>query len=801
MERVQLKLEVYMRFIFPITQENGQFFQNDQSLEQQLKKDPSSKYGFYPRESWWQSGIQFTAKNTPWLKDEAPIRAIADGRVVACRLGTHYQTERLGIHHKEYSLKYSSDFCLIEHVVPLDPNKPEHTFTFYVLYMYLAPRNEWQTSTHAVRRYRLLTTRFVYKQAGVKDARTLIMPGSIIEEAVGPSAQHANGYEYKAFTVLNNQGDTSDIVSVGKQIWLATRKLSNNEFLLGLYTTLISPEWMIERVTANVIDPNGVPGYDKPKNGQVSQSIVTLPPGTRVVYEKTKDYGEYEIDGDPRLMARCEFPDGMKDDQGKEITSAWISVEGEFVHPVENKPFAPQVVHRFDQNSPLVIKAGDSIGYLGRVDQIDSQQSDAVQEHYRIHFELFSQTQPPQSFLNMLIGEDAAATLVWIKDTNSNGFFDSTEKNRADKQDSRKQEDDQPEDSKQSSEIQSRAVTNDQQTNDDHQSSDQDTDKPVFIGDLIKDMSAWDSFKPVVVYHESEWYADPRFKPRVWDAEENEEEGIQEYDVHRFERLAWMQDDPRFNRLVWNWWPVVSNKNLVYHGEITAQMLDIICQGASEHKGLLAALNHYCSLYEINSSLRVAHFLAQCAHESDCFKVTIEYGRYRKSVARRVFSKFKNLAVDEQDKICPNGENGFCLQPDLYNLVYGGRLGNNSDGDGYKYRGRGYIQLTGKNNYRLYTEKHNELNPDDQRDFVAQPALVSDDINYAVESACLYWKFLGAKYRDTNVLADMGTSDLVVRKVSANVNGWYGSTIPRKPSGYENRKTKFKAIAGYLGLL
>ncbi|OOF55428.1 hypothetical protein [Rodentibacter myodis] len=132
----------------------------------------------------------------------------------------------------------------------------------------------------------------------------------------------------------------------------------------------------------------------------------------------------------------------------------------------------------------------------------------------------------------------------------------------------------------------------------------------------------------------------------------------------------------------------------------------------------------------------------------------------------------------------------------------GGRLGNNTTGDGFLYRGRGYIQLTGKNNYKLFTEKHNLFYPDDIKDFVKEPDLVSDNIDYCAESACLYWRYIGARYPDTNNLADMGASEDVLIKVSANINGWYGrGDFPNKAKGYEDRRKRFISISKLLGLI
>jgi predicted chitinase len=76
----------------------------------------------------------------------------------------------------------------------------------------------------------------------------------------------------------------------------------------------------------------------------------------------------------------------------------------------------------------------------------------------------------------------------------------------------------------------------------------------------------------------------------------------------------------------------------------------------------------------------------------------------------------------------------------LFSYVYSSRMGNGDEdsGDGYKYRGRGIIQLTGKDNYKKYNQIHNSTNPDDEQDFLANPDLIVNHIKYGIESAFVY---------------------------------------------------------------
>lgn len=105
--------------------------------------------------------------------------------------------------------------------------------------------------------------------------------------------------------------------------------------------------------------------------------------------------------------------------------------------------------------------------------------------------------------------------------------------------------------------------------------------------------------------------------------------------------------------------------------------------------------------YEINTKLRVAAFLAQCAHESGNFRAIKENLNYRPATLRKLFSKyFPTDALAAQYCAMPN------KQEAIANRIYANRMGNGPEesGDGYRYCGRGLIQLTGKDNYTRYAQ-------------------------------------------------------------------------------------------------
>jgi putative chitinase len=155
--------------------------------------------------------------------------------------------------------------------------------------------------------------------------------------------------------------------------------------------------------------------------------------------------------------------------------------------------------------------------------------------------------------------------------------------------------------------------------------------------------------------------------------------------------------------------------------------------------------------FEINTPLRLAHFLAQCGHESGGFRLTKENLNYSAKGLKGIFSKyFKEAGLAEAYERKPEK---------IANRVYGGRMGNGpeSSGDGSKYCGRGYIQLTGKDNYVAFGKSINE-------DMTANPEKVST--HYALLSAAWFFTKNGL-----HKMADGGATDAVVTQITKRVNG------------------------------
>ena len=164
------------------------------------------------------------------------------------------------------------------------------------------------------------------------------------------------------------------------------------------------------------------------------------------------------------------------------------------------------------------------------------------------------------------------------------------------------------------------------------------------------------------------------------------------------------------------------------------------------------ALNETCEEFAIDTPYRIAGFISNVAHESGGFKFVSENLNYSAASLMRVWpSRFPTLEIAQR----------YAMNPEkIANRAYADRMGNRDEasGDGWKYRGRGLIQLTGKNNYVAYSMAcDNEALQ--KPDIVAEP-------KYAAESAGWFWNV-----NKLNTLADAQDVQGMCRRINGGLNG------------------------------
>ena len=169
---------------------------------------------------------------------------------------------------------------------------------------------------------------------------------------------------------------------------------------------------------------------------------------------------------------------------------------------------------------------------------------------------------------------------------------------------------------------------------------------------------------------------------------------------------------------------------------------------------VIAQIPETATKFNITNNLRLAHFLAQCGHESGGFKAVSENLNYSSDGLKKIFGKYFPGNLSES----------YAKQPEkIASRVYGGRMGNGDEStkEGYKFRGRGFLQTTGKDNYTNFTKFIGE-------DCVTNPDLVST--KYPLASAAFFFES-NKLWSICDKGADVATVTAVTKRVNGGSNG------------------------------
>lgn len=189
--------------------------------------------------------------------------------------------------------------------------------------------------------------------------------------------------------------------------------------------------------------------------------------------------------------------------------------------------------------------------------------------------------------------------------------------------------------------------------------------------------------------------------------------------------------------------------------ELTLEQLKQIVPGNPYIDHWHNALCEILPDYDINTPQRVAAFLAQCAHESGGFKAIKENLNYKPPTLRKLFSKY--FPTDELAA-------QYCAKPNkqeaIANRIYANRMGNGPEesGDGFRYCGRGLIQLTGKDNYTRYAQSTEQT--------VEEASEHLTTFEGCVQSAAWFWEA-----NNLNQWADKGDILTLTKRINGGTIG------------------------------
>jgi predicted chitinase len=692
-----------MKLVFPITTASGAEFANQNEIETALKQETVGQFGFNRSNLSWHGGLHLTEKNAPWVKDKYPVRAIADGKVVACRISADYQTST----YKGVELKYSHDFCLIQHeFVPEGDDASGDSFTFYSLYMHLRPYQALDTIAPHGKQYKMLAQRNAREHPGLNGEKAYLKVGTILELDEGTEPQVINDLTFKHYTIVDNKGLSDRLAAIGHQVWVADK---TSPALMEEYTpssnNSVRPSWCIKRVEATT-KATGLAVRSDPQGAEAGAVLGRINQPTKVQFDKNGLYGWYKVGTQSHLMARCTFPDGFASDHGV-IPAGWMAVDEKYLDISSEVTYPLDTVNSFGNNSTLWVKAGDPIGYLGRYDTINSDSHTFFDTRYQIHFEQFATGQPTEGFLKAIFSEEDLEKLSIVVDKDSDGLMDP---------------DAPPAFFNKLFEATS--------------TSGDSTSEPT-SSEVMNTLSTWDASKYAIIQHESEWYSKAPDKP-IFDKllqwfDDPEMPAILEHEKERVNKLVWMQEENKigFGKHVWSWWPVVA----IGKYTISIKQMEKLFPEATQVKRneVMHLFNEYNEYFNVNTPERAAQFFAQIraevginleGQEEDLWysvsalkslfkryfhdeyaseaeqlgyvRVTgeeynklpeYEKSKYPIKVGRKYYKQLPNEDEIAKRVYSCNSDNGY------FKFVAGG------DKSGIKYKGRGFIQLTWKGNY------------------------------------------------------------------------------------------------------
>lgn len=187
---------------------------------------------------------------------------------------------------------------------------------------------------------------------------------------------------------------------------------------------------------------------------------------------------------------------------------------------------------------------------------------------------------------------------------------------------------------------------------------------------------------------------------------------------------------------------------------LTVSQFSKLFPNCKDAEGWVAAMNEVFPKYEINTPHRIAAFIAQCGHESGGWRVFSENLNYSAKALDSLFGKYFAKAGRDSTE--------YERQPEkIANVIYANRMGNGdtASGEGFKYRGRGPIQLTGKDNYSAFSA-------DMGVNVVDDPDQVANDKKIALMSAIWFWN-----KNKLNQYADSGDIKTMTRRINGGFIG------------------------------
>ncbi|MFP7409978.1 N-acetylglucosaminidase [Aeromonas veronii] len=414
-----------MKFAFPILTAKGEEFKDVKALTALINGEKSGHY-LLGNHNKWHGGIHISDQSAPWCKDKYPVRAIADGKVVAFRIMKDYLTSEF----QGESLRYSNCFCLVQHeYCEINAEtKAKNEFTFYSLYMHLLPWDKYQSTEKLVLKKGWNARNSVpHRNPNAEQQRAdaalprFTLPKDTeleMDSSIPPKKGSVGGKEYDFIKVkiksklsnaqIKEAEKAGVLVSEGSSVWIANSPDA---------VTFIKPNvptWLFDQIEAELLT-NMIGRSDPVLNGPTGRLMagdksVSLPAGTKLQYDAHQL--EFHWIGDKaRKMARCEYVTPSAGGAAGSCGMAWVCVEDEFIKV--NTRTSSHLGELYVLPSPVPIAAGETIGYLGLVETPNSLIGGKQSKH-QVHLEVFTQDPRLDDVLANKAGTKGGATYAKV---------------------------------------------------------------------------------------------------------------------------------------------------------------------------------------------------------------------------------------------------------------------------------------------------------------------------------------------------------------------------------------------------
>ncbi|MEV3806497.1 M23 family metallopeptidase [Aeromonas dhakensis] len=411
----------------PITQADGKEFKDAKSLASILGSEANYLLGL----NTWHGGIHISDKKAPWVKDIYPVRCMADGEVVAFRMMPDYLVSNF----KGQEYRYSNSFCLVRHHFKqpksAEGNKgstqkenssekggstEDNGFTYYTLYMHLCPWDKWPKNS----RYRLKKgwrVRHSVPNHDYQPPALTLKAGEEFELVEGVTAQRGyvtgqGEFEFARIKVLSNGASSKEVLATKgmDSLWMA-----QDPSAIEKVGNIVRPMWVYDKIEARVKEDmvgRADPQAQKGKTGHyvAGESVSSVPAGSLISFDAHRCEWQ-EVRGRARRMARC-----VAQPLGRPV---WLCVEEENIEIKRQEP--THLGKLYELPTPVPIRAGETIGYLGMYEAPTSTEGGMSSKHM-VHIELFSDDPRAEAVVSSKEWKDKGFTL--IDGSDSDGALD-----------------------------------------------------------------------------------------------------------------------------------------------------------------------------------------------------------------------------------------------------------------------------------------------------------------------------------------------------------------------------------------